>query len=165
MATSIINSDDGLVSGTSGLKTTGGNDGNLEIQANGSTIIALTPTSVAVSGTLSSSGNFSTSGNATVAKAARGTITTDNDGSFDMNVASNFKCTPTGNFTLTFTNITSGQVGNIILVNSGGYTISAAATTKVSTTALATISAAGTYWLSYISDGTSVFVSNTGALA
>lgn len=32
---SIINSDDGLVSGTSGLKTTGGNDGILVFQKNG----------------------------------------------------------------------------------------------------------------------------------
>ncbi|MEY3941014.1 MAG: Xaa-Pro dipeptidase, partial [Pseudomonadota bacterium] len=41
----------------------------------------------------------------------RGTVTTDNDGSFDMSVTNNFKCTPTGNFTLTFTNITAGQSG------------------------------------------------------
>jgi len=95
----------------------------------------------------------------------RGTVTTDNDGSFSMAATNNFKCTPTGNFTLTFTNITAGQSGFILLVNSGGYTISAAATTKVSTTALATISAAGTYLLSYFSDGTSVYVVNSGALA
>ncbi len=31
--------------------------------------------------------------------AQRGTVTTDNDGSFDMNVTNNFKCTPTGTFT------------------------------------------------------------------
>jgi hypothetical protein len=95
----------------------------------------------------------------------RGTVTTDNDGSFDMSVTNNFKATPTGNFTLTFTNITAGQSGFILLVNSGGYTVSAAATTKVSTTALATISAAGTYLLSYFTDGTNVYVVNSGALA
>ena len=95
----------------------------------------------------------------------RGTVTTDNDGSFSMAATNNFKCTPTGNFTLTFTNITAGQSGFILLVNSGGYTISAAATTKVSTTALATISAAGTYLLSYFSDGTNVYIVNSGALA
>jgi hypothetical protein len=96
----------------------------------------------------------------------RGTVTTDNDGSFDMNATNNFLCTPTGAFTLTFTNITAGQAGNIILVNSSNYTVSAAATTKVSATALATISATGTYWLSYYSpDGTNVYVANTGALA
>lgn len=36
MPSSIINSDDGAVSGTSGLKTTGGDDGVLTIQTNGS---------------------------------------------------------------------------------------------------------------------------------
>jgi hypothetical protein len=95
----------------------------------------------------------------------RGTVTTDNDGSFSMSATNNFKCTPTGNFTLTFTNITAGQSGFILLVNSGGYTVSAAATTKVSTTALATISASGVFLLSYFSDGTNVYVVNSGALA
>ena len=95
----------------------------------------------------------------------RGTVTTDNDLSFNMATTNNFKCTPTGTGSLTFTNITAGQSGFILLVNSGGYTISAAATTKLSTTALATISAAGTYLLSYFSDGTNVYVVNSGALA
>lgn len=97
----------------------------------------------------------------------RGTITTDNDGSFDLNVTNNFKCTPTALFTLTFTNIASasGQSGQIILVNTGGYTISAAATTKINTAALTTISAAGTYVLGYICDGTNVYVSNSLALS
>lgn len=101
----------------------------------------------------------------TYTASQRGTVTTDNDGSFSMSATNNFKCTPTGNFTLTFTNITAGQSGFILLVNSGGYTVSAAATTKVSTTALATISAAGTYLLSYFTDGTNVYVVNSGALA
>jgi hypothetical protein len=38
---SILNSDDGVVSGTSGLKTTGGNDGLLNIQTNGSTAMSI----------------------------------------------------------------------------------------------------------------------------
>jgi hypothetical protein len=38
---SLINSDDGVVSGTSGLKTTGGNDGLLNIQTNGSTAMSV----------------------------------------------------------------------------------------------------------------------------
>jgi hypothetical protein len=96
----------------------------------------------------------------------RGTVTTDNDGSFDMNATNNFLCTPTSTVTLTFTNITAGQAGNIILVNSSNYTIGQAATTKVSATSLAAISATGTYWLSYYSpDGTNVYVANTAALA
>lgn len=38
---SLINSDDGVVSGSSGLKTTGGNDGLLNIQTNGTTALAI----------------------------------------------------------------------------------------------------------------------------
>jgi hypothetical protein len=96
----------------------------------------------------------------------RGTVTTDDDGSFDMDATNNFLCTPTGAFTLTFTNITAGQSGNIILVNGSDYTVSAAAATKVAATTLAAISATGTYWLSYYSpDGTNVYVANTAALA
>jgi hypothetical protein len=82
-----------------------------------------------------------------------------------MNVTNNFKCTPTGSFTLTFTNITAGQSGFILLVNGSNYTVSAAATTKVVSGTLTTISATGTYLLSYFSDGTNVFVVNSGALA
>lgn len=94
----------------------------------------------------------------------RGTLTTDNDGSFDMNVTNRFKCTPTANFTLTFTNIAS-QGGSIILDNTGGYTVSAAATTKVDSTLLATISAAGIYVIGYEADGTNVYVTGSQALA
>jgi hypothetical protein len=95
----------------------------------------------------------------------RGTVTTDNDLSFDMSVTNNFKCTPAALGTLTFTNITSGQSGFVLLVNTGGYAISAAATTKVSSTTLTAISTAGTYLLSYFTDGTNVYVTNSGAMA
>jgi hypothetical protein len=44
MANSIINSDDGSVSGTAGLKTTGGDDGTLKIQANGVDAISIANT-------------------------------------------------------------------------------------------------------------------------
>jgi hypothetical protein len=82
-----------------------------------------------------------------------------------MNVTNNFKCTPTGTFALTFTNITAGQSGYVLLVNTGGYSVTAAATTKVGTTALTTISTAGTYLLSYWTDGTNVYVTTGGAMA
>jgi hypothetical protein len=58
MASSVINSDDGLVSGTSGIKTTGGDDGVLNIQSNGSTVVAVDGSGVSVTGTLSSSGGY-----------------------------------------------------------------------------------------------------------
>lgn len=95
----------------------------------------------------------------------RGTVTTDNDGSFDLSVTNNFKCTPTGTFTLTFTNHVAGQSGYVLLINSGGYAVSAAATTKVGASTLATISTAGTYLLSYLDDGTNAYVTASGALS
>ena len=104
-----------------------------------------------------------TSGVAVTGRAT-GTLTTDNDLSFDMNASNYFKCTPTGNGTLTFTNITAGQSGNIWLDNSGGHTISAAASTYIASADLTTISTAGVYFLSYYSDGTNVMVSATPAV-
>jgi hypothetical protein len=101
----------------------------------------------------------------TFTASQRGTVTTDNDGSFDMNVTNNFKCTPTATFALTFTNITAGQSGYVLLVNTSGYTVTAAATTKVNTSFLTTVTAAGTYLLSYFSDGTNVYVTTGGAMA
>ena len=101
----------------------------------------------------------------TFTASQRGTVTTDNDGSFDMNVTNNFKCTPTAGFALTFTNITAGQSGYVLLVNTSGYAVTAAATTKVNTSFLTTVSAAGTYLLSYFSNGTNVYVTTGGAMA
>jgi hypothetical protein len=95
----------------------------------------------------------------------RGAVSTANTASFDMNAANNFSCTPTGTITLTFTNITAGQSGFIKLVNGSNYTVAAAATTKVATGVLTTLSATGTYLLSYFSDGTNVFVTASAALA
>ena len=64
MTTSVINSDDGVVSGTSGLKTTGGDDGVLYIQNNGTTAVTVASTGdttfaqdVAVTGSLSVAGS------------------------------------------------------------------------------------------------------------
>ena len=95
----------------------------------------------------------------------RGAITTDNDLSFDLNAANNFTCTPTAGGTLTFTNITAGQSGFIKLVNGSNYAIAAHANTKVTTTFLTTVSATGTYIISYYSDGTNVFCATAGAMA
>jgi hypothetical protein len=101
-----------------------------------------------------------TTNGVTVTGAAVGTLTTDNDGSFALSASNHFKCTPSGNFTLTFTSIVS-QSGNILLVNSGGHTVSAHANTKVDANFLSTISAAGTYLLAYFSDGTNVYMTNS----
>ena len=130
-------------------------DQDLIIQGHdgGSTITALTLD-------MSEGGAATFAAKVTVTQNAVGTLTTDNDGSFDMSASNNFKCTPSGNFTLTFTNIVS-QSGNILLVNSGGHTVSAHSNTKVDANLLATVSTAGTYLLSYFSDGTDVFLTNS----
>ena len=95
----------------------------------------------------------------------RGTVVTDNDGSFDMNAGNNFKCTPTGTFTLTFTNITSGQSGYVYLVNTGGYAITKHSAVKGGASLLSTISTAGTYLLSYFTDGTDVVITSSQAVS
>lgn len=95
----------------------------------------------------------------------RGTLTTDNDGSFDLNATNNFKCTTAGALALTFTNIAAGQSGSILFINASNHAITAAATTKVASGTLAAISVTGTYLLGYFSDGTNVYVAATGAMA
>ena len=105
----------------------------------------------------------------TVAGRAVGTMTTDNDGSFDLSVSNDFKCTPSGDFTLTFTNGDEGQSGNIILINSGGHTVSAHADIAINATTLTALSTAGTYHLAYFCSADSgtantIAVSASGAL-
>ena len=119
----------------------------------------LTSTTTTANAALPQAGGTIT-GTVTVSANAVGTVTTDNDGSFAMSATNNFKCTPAGNFALTFTSIVA-QSGNILLVNSGGHTISAHANTKVDANLLATVSTAGTYLLSYFSDGTNVYMTNS----
>ena len=143
-----------------------------ELQS-GDTIIGLTSSTALQKGdgstglTAASAGtDYAAPGTAaTFTASQRGTVTTDNDGSFDMNVTNNFSCTPAGTFALTFTNITAGQSGYVLLINTGGHAVTAAATTKVNTSFLTTVSAAGTYLLSYFSNGTNVYVTTGGAMA
>jgi hypothetical protein len=143
-----------------------------ELQS-GDTIIGLTSSTALQKGdgstgiTAASAGtDYAAPGTAaTFTASQRGTVTTDNDGSFDMNVTNNFSCTPSGTFALTFTNITAGQSGYVLLINTGGHAVTAAATTKVNTTFLTTVSAAGTYLLSYFSNGTNVYVTTGGIMA
>jgi len=94
----------------------------------------------------------------TYTASQRGTVTTDNDLSFDLNTTNNFSCTPTSGGTLTFTNHTSGQSGFIFLDNSAGVAITAAATTKINATDLTAISTAGVYILTYFDNGTNTYI-------
>ena len=94
-----------------------------------------------------------------------GTPITDNDLSFDLTTANNFNCTPTAGGVLTFTNHTSGQSGHILLVNGSNYAITAAATTKITSTDLTKISTTGTYLISYYDNGTNTYVVVSASLA
>jgi len=96
---------------------------------------------------------------------ARGAVTTDNDLSFDLSATNNFSCTPTGAGTLTFTNHLAGQSGFVLLDNSGGHAIAAAATTKINAADLTAISTAGVYTLSYFDNGTNAYVSVSRSFA
>jgi len=95
----------------------------------------------------------------------RATTVTDNDGSYDMNGGQNFVTTPSGSTTITFTNIANGQSGFIKLINSGGETISLHANSKGDANLATTVTAAGTYLLSYFSDGTDVWLTNSAIYA
>ena len=95
----------------------------------------------------------------------RSAFITDNDGSFDMNAGQNFKCTPTALVNFTFTNITDGQSGYILLVNGSAYAHTKSTTLKASSTLLTDIGAAGTFLVSYIADGTNVYLTNSQALS
>ncbi len=93
------------------------------------------------------------------------TITTDDDGSFDMAVTNNFKSTPGSDLTLDFTNLDSGRGGVILFDNSGGYAISKADKIICDSDCLSTISCSGKYVLSYITDGTDVYMTYSKALS
>ena len=95
----------------------------------------------------------------------RATAVTDNDMSYDMNAGQNFISTPSGNATLTFTNIANGQSGFLKLINSGGHTISLHSNSKADANLATTVSTAGTYLLSYFSDGTDVWLTNSAIYA
>ena len=99
-------------------------------------------------------------GDQTWTGSQRGTLVTDNDGSFDLDGGNNFFCTPAGNITLTFTNHTSGQSGYILFVNSG-HTISLAATTKGDANLATTLTTAGTYLVSYLDNGTNAYLTTS----
>ena len=102
----------------------------------------------------------------------RATIKTDPTWSapnltFDLNAGQNFSYTTVATTTINFSNIAngSGQSGYIIFTNGGTHTIAKAATTKTDANLLATISVTGKYILSYISDGTNAYLTNSAIMA
>lgn len=91
--------------------------------------------------------------------AQRVPLTTDNDGSFNIGAGGKqtFKCTPTGNVTLTFANQVDGANGSVVVINGSNYVFSAHANTTISTAALARLSTTGTYRIDFLSDGTKAY--------
>ena len=89
-----------------------------KLAADAATQAELDTVSTVASAALPKAGGTLT-GTVTVSANAVGTVTTDNDGTFAMSATNNFKCTPSGNFTLTFT--VAGLIIGVLLVNIGFY--------------------------------------------
>lgn len=97
----------------------------------------------------------------------RGTVVTADSASYDMNAGNNFITTLGAGQTMAFSNISAGQSGNIVLVNGTNYAVTKGANTyiKCTSTFFTTISATGTYRISYYSpNGTDVYVGTDGAV-
>ena len=113
-------------------------------------------------------GDVAVGDDASVAGRATGNQETDNDGNFDLATANFFKCTPSDNFTLTLSNPAEGQSGTIMLINTGGHTVSAHASVAINADILTELSTAGTYMLSYYCSAASgndtILIGATGAL-
>lgn len=104
----------------------------------------------------------------TFASAQRGTVTGSSATplTFDMGVTNNFRSTSSTGGTITFSNITSGQSGNILLYNGSNYTMAGSSECKYASGALTALSVTGTYWISYYSASTSeILMSYTGPLS
>ena len=84
---------------------------------------------------------------------------------FDLNAGQNFSYTTVANTTINFSNIPNGQSGYIIFTNGGNHTVALAATSKADIALPVTISTSGKYILSYISDGTNAYLTNSAIIA
>jgi hypothetical protein len=130
---SIINSDDGVVSGSSGLKTTGGNDGITNFQQNGTTQATITAAglfqfnsgygSVATAYGCRAWVNFN--GTGTVAIRASGNVTsiTDNGtGDYTVNFTT---AMPDANYSFgAVCSSTAGAAGYVVRIANGAHVTS-----------------------------------------
>ena len=157
-----LNSTNKLMFRDSALSVSSSSDGKLDIDADTECEITAPTIDLTASTAVTISNDVSVAGRGT------GTQTTDNDGDFDLSVSNFFKCTPSGNITLTFSNPAEGQSGTVMLVNSGGHTISAHASVAINADILTALTTAGTYMLNYYCSASSgnntILVGATGAL-
>ena len=95
----------------------------------------------------------------------RGTPQTNTQGTLiDLDTGNNFLYTPAAADELSFANETTGQSGFIKLINPSGYTITLGSEVKAVSTFATDVTTAGTYLITYFSDGTNVYVSASAAL-
>ena len=94
----------------------------------------------------------------------RGTPSTVTDGTLDLDTANNFLYTPAAADVLEFSNETTGQSGFIKLINPSAYTITLGSEVKAVSTFATDVTVAGTYLVTYFTDGTDVYVSASAAL-
>jgi len=161
-----LNSTNKLCFGDTGTFIHQSADGVLDLVSDSE--VEINGTTIDINGDTDISGDLAIGDDVSVAGRGTGTQTTDNDGDFDLSVSNFFKCTPSGNITLTFSNPAEGQSGTVMLVNSGGHTISAHASVAINADILTALTTAGTYMLNYYCSASSgnntILVGATGAL-
>jgi len=102
---------------------------------------------------------------ATWSGSQRGTPQTITQGTLiDLDTGNNFLWTPAAADEFSFANETTGQSGFIKLINPSGYTISLGSEVKAVSTFATDVTTAGTYLVTYFSDGTNVYVSASAIL-
>jgi hypothetical protein len=84
-----------------------------------------------------------------VGRAFSPTLTTNLGSAIDLSLGNNFLITTTGDVVLTFTNQIAGQSGTMKFVNDSNRAVTAHTNEAISAADLATISATGTYMVSY----------------
>ena len=84
-----------------------------------------------------------------VGRAFSPTLTTNLGSAIDLSLGNNFLITTTGDVVLTFTNQIAGQSGTMKFVNDSDRAVTAHTNVAISEADLATISATGTYMVSY----------------
>jgi hypothetical protein len=95
----------------------------------------------------------------------RGTPQTITQGTLiDLDTGNNFLWTPAAADELSFANETTGQSGFIKVINPSAYVITLGSEVKAVSTFATDITTAGTYLVTYFSDGTNVYVSASAAL-